>query len=122
MKTQKSLIHIDLAPYYISIKGYGKIVIEDSINSILGKLNNNPEVTGFDSKDLQFTEIVNGLWAKVSIKDNDVVFERVYGRKRLTIERLQQWLIDNWDKIESIGCEMLTSNKSYQVKYIVDKF
>tara|TARA_Y100000588_G_scaffold14934_1_gene15903 strand:- start:2011 stop:2379 length:369 start_codon:yes stop_codon:yes gene_type:complete len=122
MKTQKSRIHIDLAPYEVSITGYSKIVIEDSINSILGKLDNNPEVTGFDSRELQFTEIIDNLWVKVSVKDNDVIFERVYGRKRLTIERFQQWLIDNWDAIDSIGCEMLKSNKSYQVKYIVDRF
>ena len=122
MKIQKSRIHIDLAPYEVSITGYSKIVIEDSINSILGKLDNNPEVTGFDSRELQFTEIIDNLWVKVSVKDNDVIFERVYGRKRLTIERFQQWLIDNWDAIDSIGCEMLKSNKSYQVKYIVDRF
>lgn len=122
MKTQKSRIHIDLVPYDVSITGYSKIVIEDSINSILGKLDNNPEVTGFDSRELQFTEIIDDLWVKVSVKDNNVVFERVYGRKRLTMERFQQWLVDNWDRIESIGCEMLTSNKSYQVKYIVDRF
>ena len=79
-------------------------------------------MTGFDSRELQFTEIIDNLWVKVSVKDNDVIFERVYGRKRLTIERFQQWLIDNWDAIDSIGCEMLKSNKSYQVKYIVDRF
>lgn len=122
MKTQKSRIHIDLVPYDVSITGYSKIVIEDSINSILGKLDNNPEVTGFDSRDLQFAVIVEGLWVKVSVKGNDVVFERVYGRKRLTLERLQQFLIDNWDRIESIGCEMLRSNKTFQIKNIVDKF
>ena len=122
MKTQKSRIHIDLAPYEVSITGYCKIVIEDSINSILGKLDNNPEVTGFDSRKLQFAEFEENLWVKVSVKGDDVIFERVYGRKRLTLTRFQQWLIDNWSRIESIGCEMLVSNESYQVKYIVDKF
>lgn len=122
MKTQKSTIHIDLVPYNVSIVGYNKIVIENSINSLLGELNNDPEVTGFDSRKLQFTEFEENLWVKVSVKGDDVIFERVYGRKRLTLTRFQQWLIDNWSRIESIGCEMLVSNESYQVKYIVDKF
>lgn len=122
MNTVKTKMHIDLAPYDVSITGYKKIVIEDSIESILGKLNNNPEVTGFNSRNLQFTEIVEDLWVRVFVEDSNVIFERVYGRKRLTLDRVRDWLIANWDRIESIGCETLVSNKFYKLKYIVDKF
>ena len=107
MKTTQHKITIELVPYDVEVTGQKTAIIKDSIGSILGKLNNNPEVTNFDSSNLKFAQIIEGLWVNVSVVDNDVVFEKVEGRKRLSFDRLYTWIADNFDRIDSIGCETL---------------
>lgn len=110
MPTLSQRISIDLVPYDIENINFHTLVIKDASRSVLGKLNNDPDVTGFNSGELQYAQFDKDFWAQVSIEGNDVVFKRVSSRRRITVITIVKWLDRYFDAIESIGCEVLHSD------------
>jgi hypothetical protein len=102
-------IFIDLAPYNVENIDFHTLIIKDATGSVLGKLNNDPKITRFDSAELKYAQFDKNFWAQVTIDGNDVVFKRVSSRRRITVNTIVKWLGEYFDAIESIGCEVLHS-------------
>jgi len=103
------LISIGLVPYDVKNIDFHTLIIKDAVASVLGKLNNDPNITGFESSELKYAQFDKNFWAQVTIDGNDVVFKRVSSRRRITVNIIVKWLGEYFDAIESIGCEVLHS-------------
>lgn len=115
MRQQHTLL-IDFIPYAFDIINFRQIIIYDAAKSILGKLDNSPQQTGFDSSELKYAQFDKHFWVEVTIKNNDVIFRRVSSRRRITPTLVSQWINERVDAINSIGCEILHSE--YREGYI----
>ena len=101
-------ITIDLVPYDVYPDGRG-FRIEEVGGSILAKLNNDPAVTGWRRSDEYSLSCIDEVAIEVTYSDDCLYIEKARGRstKRLTFNRVVKWISENFDRIDSIGWEML---------------
>lgn len=107
MTKPNATITIDLTPYKATIN-QRHAVIHDCRGSVLGKLDNDVSKTGYRFSEYFNKTTIDDVCVNVSFAENDLVIERAHFEKRhVTLNRVVGWISDNFDRIDSIGWEML---------------
>jgi len=106
---QMPVITIDLVSYDVIQENKQTITIKDCRGSVLGKLDNNPEVTGNRfSDEYKYTLFGENVWVQVFFEDDDIVFTSNFNSKAdINFTMLETWVRYNFDAIDSIGYEIL---------------
>lgn len=104
---------IDLIPYDVDLTN-GTICVREVRGSVLAMLDNRKETTGTrSSEDRCYTKISNS-WCRVTYDTSNpedhgdiIIFTPCPGQAPPTFDDFVEWLSDNFDRIQSIGWEML---------------
>jgi len=115
-------IEIDCVPYDVTVED-GIVTIHDCLGSILGKLNNDPAITGnrYSDERIFASHYIDGEDAEmllhVDFDDDAVIFDVSDAKDSdAAVGIVADWINDNFYCIESIGYETLKP-LSYLNKY-----
>lgn len=107
-------IEIDCVPYETTVTEDRSVTIHDCFGSILGKLNNDPAVTGnrFSDQHIFASHYIDGegdeILLHVEFDDGNITFDMMDAKDGVTaVNIVADWIRDNFDRIESIGYETL---------------
>lgn len=112
MEKKEFVFTLDLVPYNAVMTGT-TLTIKGCEDSILSRLNNDPEVTKYRFSDERTDADFDGSVFSVSYDDGDCEFRFFNGEKNMD-DIIEGWISSNYDAINEIGWELLHKEDYYE--------